>query len=176
MRGTQEASPDLFHMTPLGRDAEQAGSQPRCTSPAGGKKKNPAAREQNSAAGLSRSCFLPKRRQTKRAIPSRHLGREEQRVTKSQAAADTCYRKRTAAAGREPGGVRRAIELGAQRGPAEPPSRPGSTLDTRRPPPKVSGLQHPKSSPAVGCWEARRGFCCESAAQSPQFGSGARRM
>lgn len=39
LRGTQEASPDLFHMTPLGRDAEQAGSQPRCTSPAGGKKK-----------------------------------------------------------------------------------------------------------------------------------------
>lgn len=41
LRGTQEASPDLFHMTPLGRDAEQAGSQPRCTSPAGREKKKP---------------------------------------------------------------------------------------------------------------------------------------
>lgn len=108
VRWAQEASPDLLHMT---SPAGMPGRQPAAAAPL--LRQNSAAPAELSSESLPESRFPPKHRQTQRFVPSEHLGREEQRVTKSQAAAGTCYRKGTAAAGRESGGVRRAIELGA---------------------------------------------------------------
>lgn len=109
----QEASPDLFHM-PCPWQGCRAASQPRCTS-ATGKLRGTCRITQRVLPEL-----LPTETQPALGIHTLGApGEGRERVTKSQAAADTCHRKRRAAAGREPGGVT-AIEPSAA-GLAEPP-------------------------------------------------------